>query len=93
MATWPRSLALEASGGAPRSFHRSFAAGEDFLHSLVDPHAGFMRDMTNRAGALGAGWFQGHLAPLVVSPDTVETRIQLARSAEKARTRGPSLCH
>jgi len=29
------------SGGAARSFHRSFAAGEDLVHSLVDPHVGF----------------------------------------------------
>jgi hypothetical protein len=35
-ATWPRSPALEASCGAPGSFHRTFAAGEDLLHSLVD---------------------------------------------------------
>jgi hypothetical protein len=55
-----RSPALEACGGAPRSFDRGFAAGEDLLHSLVDPHAGTMRDMTNRACALGAWWFQSH---------------------------------
>jgi hypothetical protein len=57
---WPRSPALDASRGAPRLFHRSFAACEDLLHSLVDPHAGIMRDMTNRARALGAWWFQSH---------------------------------
>jgi len=55
-----RSPALEASGGAPRSFHRRFAAGEDLLHSLVDPHAGIMRDMTNRVRAVGVSWFQSH---------------------------------
>jgi hypothetical protein len=52
-----RSPALEPSRCAPRSFHRSFAAGEDLLHSLLDPHARVMRDMTNRARALGAWWF------------------------------------
>jgi hypothetical protein len=36
------SPALEPSRGAPRSFHRSFAAGEDLLHSLFDPHARVM---------------------------------------------------
>jgi len=56
----PRSPAVEASGGAPRSFERSFAAGEDLLHSLVDPRAGIMRDVTNRACALCAWWFQSH---------------------------------
>jgi hypothetical protein len=60
VAAWLRSLALESCGGAARSFHRSFAAGEDLLYSLVDPHAGVMRDMTNRAGALRAWWFRGH---------------------------------
>jgi hypothetical protein len=94
VATWPRSLALEACGGAPRSFHHSFAAGEDLLHSLVDAHAGIMRDMTNRACALGAWWFQSHLAPFSCESGTrFKTRIQLARSAEKARVCGPSLCH
>ena len=79
VATWPRSRALEAWGGAPRSFHRSFAAGEDLLHSLVDPHARIMRDMTNRACALGASWFQSHHWLLSrVSPGRFETRIQLA---------------
>jgi hypothetical protein len=42
VATRPLSPALEASGGAPRSFHRSFTAGEDLLHSLVDPDARLM---------------------------------------------------
>jgi hypothetical protein len=94
VATWPRSPALEASGGAPRSFHRSFAAGEDLLHSLVDPRAGIMRDMTNRAGALDAWWFQSHLAPFSCESGTrFKTRIQLARSAEEARVCGPPLRH
>jgi hypothetical protein len=54
--TWLWSAAVEASGGAPRAFHRSFAAGEDLLHSLVDPRASIMRDMTT----LDAWWFQSH---------------------------------
>ena len=63
VATWPRSPAVEACGGAPRSFHLIVAAGEDLLHSPVDPHAGIMRDVTYRACALGAWWFQSHQAP------------------------------
>jgi hypothetical protein len=95
VATWPRSPTLEASCGAPRSFHRSFAACEDLLHSLVDPQAGIMRDMTNRACALGAWWFQSHhwLLSRVSPGHGFEMRIQLACSAEKARVCGPSLCH
>ena len=94
MATWRQSPALEACCGAARCFHGSFAAGEDFLHSLVDPHAGIARDVTNRARALGAWWFRGdHWLLSRVSLDTCETRILLARSAEKARVCGPSLCH
>jgi hypothetical protein len=95
VATWPRSPALEASGGAPRSFYRSFAACEDILHSLVDPHAGIMRDMTNRACALGVWWLQSHrwLLSRVSPGHGFGTRIQLACSAEKARMCGPSRCH
>jgi len=60
MAPWRRSPALEACGGAARAFHGGFAAGEDLLHSLINPHAGITRDMTNRAYAPGAWWFRDH---------------------------------
>jgi hypothetical protein len=55
-ATWRRLPALEAPGGAARSFQRSFAAGKNLLHSLVALRVGAMRDVTYRARGL-ARWF------------------------------------
>jgi hypothetical protein len=57
---------LEARDGAARSFYRGFAAGEDLLDSLLDPHARVMREIANHACALGAWWFQSHLGSLLV---------------------------